>query len=329
MRLFTLLFVLGAFYGRDGLAQAPAARLVEVRAEPEEPPFGEAFKVHVTLRLPAGAILFFPDTALPAEATQSAGRGAWSEVPAPADSVEIRATYPVIGFREGRVDLPGLEFWIRPAAPGERKGKSAVRRAAGSETGPGSGLQRRLIRLGRITIQPFAPMADGSGTYAPRQPADVLGGDRSLWQLLAMGVIALIGVLAGGIIFRRWWAARGAALVAQLRGQSPRQEALRELERIRALGWHRNGRMDDFYASSTGALRRFAATTDPLWGDSLTSTELLSRLSERWGPARVASLATTVAVAERVKFGAFKPDAEAAEGDWGTIFEWIRDAPER
>jgi hypothetical protein len=328
LRLLTLVIAFGAFTAQVGHAQAPGARLVEVRAEPKQPSFGEKFDLHVTLRLRPGVVAFLPDTLLPTQSVQSVvGKAAWTEARVSGDSVEVRATYPLIGFRAGPVELPRIELWLRRAAASDVQGEKTARRAADVPKGTRAGLERRVIRLGGTQVRPFQVIADSGAEVAPRPPADVLGAEWSLWLLLAVGIASIVGVIGAGTIVRWWWAAKGRALLSRLRGRSPRQDALRELERILALGWHRNGRMTDFYESSTGTLRRFATATDPVWSPALTSTELLTRLSERWGAGGIESLASTVAIAERVKFGAFQPGADAAEGDWRTIFEWIRDRP--
>jgi hypothetical protein len=46
------------------------------------------------------------------------------------------------------------------------------------------------------------------------------------------------------------------------------------------------------------------------------------------GAGHVEVLGTTVQVAERVKFGAYRPDAAEAEKDWSRIRDWIAKAPE-
>ena len=109
---------------------------------------------------------------------------------------------------------------------------------------------------------------------------------------------------------------------------SPRAEALRELDRIRERGWHRNGRTVEFYDATTGVLRHFAERKEARWSTALTSTELLGQLAERWGGEPVAALRDAVWSAERVKFGALRPTPDTAEGDWTTVRDWIGALPE-
>ncbi|MSR06863.1 MAG: hypothetical protein EXR93_07350 [Gemmatimonadetes bacterium] len=328
MKVLTLLMVLGVPVAPGGLVQTRnpggSARLVEVRAEPHVPNFGEAFDLHVILRMRRGVIAFLPDTLEPTYSVESVGPGVWSEEPAPGDSVGIRATYPVIGLREGRAELPSIEVWTRPAVAGERRDR-VIRRRSEARNDRGESFERRTMRLGVVEVGQVPAMADSAADLVPRPPADVLGSGWSTWLVLAVGVASVAGLLGVWMIARRW---RAAILTRRMRGRSPREETLRELERIRAFGWHRNGRMDDFYGSSTGALRRFAASIDPAWGAALTSTELIARLAGRWGQGGVDSLAAAVAAAEQVKFGTLQRNTEAAEGDWETIVTWVRGAPE-
>ncbi|MEX2581741.1 MAG: hypothetical protein WD766_00575, partial [Gemmatimonadota bacterium] len=137
-----------------------------------------------------------------------------------------------------------------------------------------------------------------------------------------------VGVGGAARAAPRWWRATGGALLTRLRRRSPREQALRELERIRSLGWHRNGRMEDFYASSTATLREFARELEPDWNAGLTSTELLRKIEERWGTEGAEQIVEAIAAAERVKFGYHRPAADAAEADWARIREWVRGAPE-
>jgi hypothetical protein len=125
----------------------------------------------------------------------------------------------------------------------------------------------------------------------------------------------------------RWWTNALSGLMGRRR-DSPGSRALQELDRVRSLGWHRNGRVDEFYASSTDALRRFAHDLDPNWNTGLTSTELLRGLQERWGDGRVKSIVSPIQTAERAKFGADRPTPDQAEADWVAIREWIRKTSE-
>ncbi|HSH76211.1 MAG TPA: hypothetical protein VLA09_11050 [Longimicrobiales bacterium] len=303
-----------------------AARLVAFTNEPREPEFGEVFELRLTVRLAPGIVAFFPDTLLPAEDAFSAGSGAWASAPAPADSVDVQAAYPVMGLKNGGVELPSLELWIRPASGGETGGPVPV--ASLGEDGPSAavGLQRLLIPIGGALIMPLRAMAEAADAgLVPQPPADVLGGEWSPWLIAAVAVLALTGGLLAWLLYT----GRSAGVTEANRKASlpPRDEALRELDRILALGWHRNGRLVEFYASTTDVLRHFAERKDGSWRSSLTSTELLGQISERWGAEAVAGLRDAVWSAERVKFGTHRPAPDEAEDDWTTVRDWIYGLP--
>lgn len=288
------------------------SRVLDVRIEPESPTFGEVFRVHVTVRVPRRSDLTVVDTLGSSNFFRSAGPGTREEEEAPGDSVDVRAVFPVLPYRDGVRRLPGLLV--------EHGGAGAA---------PGLDSPPERLPLGEVEVRPllgFGP--DGSGG-PPRPPADVVGGSWSVWTLLAGGTI-LLGLLGLARAILEGGGDRvgsGAPPPVEGSGSLDRSEALRRLEEIRAAGWHRNGRISDFYRASTDTLRRFVEGTDPSWSASLTSTELLDRAADRWGSSRLRGLPTTVERAERVKFGGARPDPDDAEEDWTNIRDWIREAP--
>jgi len=304
--------------------QAPGpARLVAFINEPLEPQIGEVFELRLTVRLAPDVVAFFPDTLLPAADAVSAGAGAWEVTPAPADSIDVRVTYPVMGLDPGGVELPSLELWARPAGAGEEAGLRAATVLSPTEL---PNLQRIVIPIGGALIMPHREMIEAAELgLIPRPPADVLGAGLSVWLVAAIGV----GTATVAFLVWIWLAGRTPQGVLQGVVLSPRAEALRELDRLRTLGWHANGHVVDFYDATTGVLRHFAERTDADWRTALTSTELLARLQSRWGADRVSKLGGTVWTAERVKFGTDRPAPQAAEADWLTVRGWIEELPER
>ena len=308
------------------IAQSPDAqsevRLVGFAIEPAGPELGEVFDLRITVRIGPGVVAFLPDTLSPRDASVSAGSGDWNETSGPADSVDIRASYPVMAFLSGQLDLPRLELWTRPAEVGEATGARPLRDLVDTGTGFGDEFQPTVVSVGAAEIVPLSEMAEATGDLFPRPAADVLGGQWSVWFLSAL-VSAFLGAgLAGLLIYRRRLASRGEAELDG-RDRSPRGEALRELDRIRGLGWHTEGRMIEFYDASTGVLRRFSEQEESDWGSALTSSELVVKLQSRWGSNNLEGLGSTVSVAERVKFGGYASEVETAEGHWATIRDWI------
>jgi hypothetical protein len=317
--ILTLLVVAALTWAPQAHGQArgfpPEVRLITAQAEPEQPAFGEPFDLHVTLRVRPGLTVAVSDTLHEAPDVASLGAGVSTQRAAAGDSLEIQATYRLIAFQHGRVALPSMELTLQPA------GASPSTAAAAAQT--------RTVFLGGVEVPPYAPFDEEDVFLTARPAADVLGGDWSLWLLLAIGVATLAGVGTAGTVAPRLWRGGGATLLARMAGRSPRRKALQELDRIRGLGWHRNGRVDDFYALSTDTLRHYTGRTHGDLPETLTSTELMVRMQERWGPERVQNLSSAIANAERVKFGPYRPDPEAAERDWTAIRDWVRRAPER
>ena len=309
----------------------PPARLVAFTNEPREPELGAIFALNLQVRLAPGVVAFFPDTLVPAPDAASAGSGTWELGLAPGDSIDVRATYPVIGLDPGGVELPTLEVWTRPAEAGEEAGPRSLTSLVaegGDAVDPATvpGLERVVIPIGGALIMPLREMTEAAdGGLVPRPPADVLGGQWSPWLMAAIGLGVIALLLLGWLLFAGRRAAQVGGLVARL---SPRAEALGELDRIKGLGWHANGRVVQFYDATTGVLRRFADRTEEDCGTFLTSSELLGRLERRFGAGRVTGLRDAVWSAERVKFGTHRPGPPAAEEDWSVVRGWIAELPE-
>ncbi len=326
-RLLPALVLLGP---ASGLAQTPGAveslpdaRVVQVRHEPDRPGFGEAFLLEVTLRVGSRVVAFLPDTLIPTETAESAGLGGWRSIDAPGDSIDVVATYPVIGFREGLVEYPWMELGFE-ARPGE--GAPPIRALAEFGESEFGRPPTWLLRLGGLDVGPLEPLeAEGFGA-SPRPPADVLGSAWSVWRALAVGIFSMMGAVGLGLAAR--WAWVRANRVEEGPRLSARDEALQELERIRTLGRHRNGHLDEFYASTGDALRRFVGALEPDWGLHLTSSELMDEVVEHWGTSGDGTLVPVIQGGERVKFGRDRPDPERAERDWAAVRDWIRERPE-
>jgi len=306
---------------------APQVRLVEFGTVPDRPGMGEPFELHLTLRLQPRAVGFL-EGVLPSSAhAEGTGPGSFSVIAAVGDSIDLLAAFPMIAFRSGVVGLPDLPLNFLPATDQGEGGwhweqgePSAPARAPGPD-----GTAVRL-RLGAIQVASVLP-ADPGDPIVPRPAADVLGGDRShlgraglvlLWLAAGLGAATLI-LVAGRTLRSRNEAVRS--------GDSARSMALAGLDRVLAEGWHREGRMPDFYRAITRAMRTFAASLDAEWGADLTMREVVAGVMLRWGPDLAGGLASSVARAERVCFGDERPSLQAAEEDWRQIRDWVRDTP--
>ncbi len=305
---------------------APPLRLIAFTNEPREPEFGRVFELYLSLRIAPDVVAFLPDTLLPDEHAFSAGKGHWTAAPGPADSIDVQATYPVMGLLNGGVQLPWLEVWSRPAAGDESPGPRPATELAGLGEPERAALQRTRLEIGGALILVPSEMAGGEASIDPRPPADVLGGEWSVWLIAALGVtLTAVLLLLGMLVAGRRSAAIAAALAI---GPGPREQALRELDHLLARGWHTDGRVHEFYDATTGVLRRLSEIEEPEWGRALTSTELVGRIEERWGTTPVEKLRPSIWAAERAKFGGHTPEPKAAEADWTVVRDWIRGLPE-
>ncbi|MDH3285914.1 MAG: hypothetical protein OEQ13_14370, partial [Acidobacteriota bacterium] len=123
----------GVLAGQTRSAEAGSARLVAFTNEPREPEFGEVFQLNVQVRVAPGVVAFLSDTLAEAANSVSAGPGTWTIEPGPGDSVDVRASYPVMGLLPGGVELPLIELWTRPASASETAGVRAASELPGTD----------------------------------------------------------------------------------------------------------------------------------------------------------------------------------------------------
>ena len=246
-----------------------------------------------------------------------------------ADSGQRRAGArdAVAGVEPASPDEPG-----EAVAAGEPSG---IQGASGAEERP----RDRLVVAGRrVFVTSPVLLDDIARGLEPRPPADVVGFS---WNVPAVLGASLLSLLLLGVVTvqaREWLTVRAAAAVQvetpQETPQEWRERALAQLDRVRARGHHRAGRLRDFYEGAGDALREYVAHFDPAWDRSRTSTELMRDLSAApgWpdpdalaramGRGEVAKFAATAAVrndAAGVREGA----AATAERDWRTMRAWV------
>jgi hypothetical protein len=102
-----------------------------------------------------------------------------------------------------------------------------------------------------------------------------------------------------------------------------RQRALDELDALLAHGDHLEGRQLTFYTRSSDIVRRYLEGIDSSRGSSLTSSELMRRLGAESGSNAVSGLATEMGLAEVMKFGRLRPDADTSERHWRALRDWV------
>ena len=182
-----------------------------------------------------------------------------------------------------------------------------------------------------ITIPPVLPPREEESDIEIRGLADVVGRSWNPGRTLLLSVIAVFLVWTTGVAVTGWARAVLAKLRVETGSTEPAslesawRQALDELDRIKALGLHTMGQMDEFYSRSTAAVRTFVETLDPAWTRGLTSHELMGRLPERVDKGRTTPLAEVMKAAEVVKFGRYRPEERVAESDWESMRGWIHD----
>ena len=261
--------------------------------------------------------------------TQNTQNGVRSGPMVGADSGQRRpsARDAVGGVEPASPDEPG-----EAVAAGEPSG---IQGASGAEERP----RDRLVVAGRrVFVTSPVLLDDIARGLEPRPPADVVGFS---WNVPAVLGASLLSLLLLGVVTvqaREWLAARAAAAVqVETPPEMPeewRDRALAQLDRVRAGGHHRAGRLRDFYEDAGDAVRQYVSHFDPAWDRSRTSTELMRDLSAApgWpdpdalaramGRGEVAKFAATAAVrndAAGVREGA----AATAERDWATMRAWV------
>lgn len=313
-------------------AQQPTDRLRVVRADPgaervrvvratpiDSVAFGTPFQLEVLLEVAPGTAVLLPDTLDAAASMASLAPGEWSgEVSG--DTARVRLVYPVIAYRNGIEALPSLSLGI-VSSEGASERWMPLRTVTG---GLDADLSMVTLPLGSTTVPQHPAFDDEQEVveFVPRPPADVAGGEWSVWLILAVGLATMAGVGGIGGFIPRWWSDSGAGLFSRMRGEDPRAVALAELDRLRGEGLHRDGRVQDFYVGVTDTLRAYLAKTRPQMDRSRTMTELGRTL--QGSPAPVdRQLLDALGTAERVKFGLSRPDAVTAEADWRAIREWV------
>lgn len=325
--LVLLATVLGAFQ-----SQEPSAPNAEIRAEPDTVRVGEHLRLVATFPVPPGQTLFFPDTLLRTTYVETREPARWSVAGRRGDTTEVAVSYTLAVYRPGPTALPPVPVVLRSRPPagnqrGERlEGGGFVGSWADLPRVPDFSYVRTVIEAPEIYTAPTIFEFDLMEGAAPRGAADVAG---ESWNPLVLGLAGLLIVGLGGmtVVGIRWIRATEEGPAEDLptrRTSEPEwRRAVRELDRVLAQGLHRQGAVDEFYARSSHAVRRFVESFDPRWGPDLTASELVALARRRVLEGRIDSLSRVMLWSERVKFGGLRPDADEAEDDWSSLRSWV------
>ena len=329
------------------------AAVQAVRVSPDTVELGDPFTLHVMVYVPPGRDLRVPATLLPEWGVESLRRVRTDVAEVGDGSVQVALEYDLIPFEIGLAATPQLEMTsaevdaggdrVRvedgPSGLGDPLGAGTTQNTQitqnGTLTGHLAGAdgrpQDRLVIAGRrvFVISPIL-LDDIAQGLQPRPPADVVGFS---WNVPAVLGASLLSLLLLGVVTvqaREWLAVRAAAVVAvEAAPETPeewRERALAELDRLRARGHHRGGRLRDFYEGAGNVIRAYLANFDPAWGRSRTSTELMRDLAAAPGWPDLDALIRAMGRGEVAKFAAAaarEDGAATAERDWRTMRAWV------
>jgi hypothetical protein len=330
-RLMNVILAVSAMAMAPAFGQARAGATAVLSADTV--PLGDVVQVRVSVVVPPGSAVYFPDRLPATETMESRGPVRW-EAEAADDGALVRLTYPLIAFGLGNVPIPGFEVVIGP-----------VNRAAGAASLPGGSVIGTWDQVPasddastlRASVAPLevrvASVFELEGVLAgvgPMPAADVLGpdwGSSSVVLVLVSSsalIVMLVWVTRTRLLSRAGGDGSSVTVVSPL--EAGRRAALEELDGLLALGLHTNGRAREFYSMSSAIVHRYVELFDASFSPSLTSTELMRRLrihrTDRW----VEILTSEMTSAEVVKFGRLRPDVAAAEMHWHAVRRCVEES---
>ena len=338
-------------------AMQDRAAVQAVRASPDTVELGDPFILQASIYVPPGGDLRVPATLPPEWGVESLRRVRTDVVEVGDGSLLVALEYDLIPFEIGLAATPQLEMTSGATEVGGARvrvedgpgGGDPVGAEATQDTRTGARTSRpisvnerprdRLVVAGRrVFVTSPVLLDDIARGLEPRPPADVVGFS---WNVPAVLGASLLSLLLLGVVTvqaREWLAARAAAAVqVEAPPETPeewRERALAELERVRARGHHRAGRLRDFYEGAGDVVRAYVARFDPAWDRSRTSTELMGDLSAAPGWPHPEALARAMGRGEVAKFaaaaavredaaGVREGGATTAERDWATMRAWV------
>ena len=238
---------------------------------PETVTVGDPFIVRVRVRAPRGATITFPagpDSGASVEATDP------RVVREAADSSLVDQ---VAGYRLVAWDTGSVSTALADVAVG--------------------GSVRQSISLADVRVYVRSVLPPDTALHVPKPARDILASEPPWWRLLALA----LGLLALLMLLLWWlWRRRRRRPAAGVR-VDPFEAAVRELDRIEAMGLVEAGERSRFVALVVEVLRDYLAARVSGAQPSLTSTELLQALALS-GEVPVARLAPVLAESDLVKF---------------------------
>jgi hypothetical protein len=305
---------------------ATDAQLVGAELSADTTTFGDRFELRVEVAVPAGAALHVPEVAPETEVASGVDRVRWTVEETPDGAAIVSLVYDMVAYQVGIVPVPEVTFYIEAPADTLSTGRRPDPVALLPEDDPGSprpGLRPLRVPSRNIWVRSVLGGEDVEGGLAPRPADDVFGASWNAPAVASALAFTSILLLVAFVSGREWLAARaalgGADTISVARGK-----ALRDLDALLAEGW--GGTAEDIervFERSSTIVRRYVEELDRRWNPAFTSTELMRGLSGREHGEEVAGLFRQMDVAEVVKFGPLRPDAEAARAHVGTLRAWV------
>jgi len=288
---------------------------------------GDAFEVQVTITVPPGQLVYFPDSLDATEGYAPLGAVEWTVETNPDGSSILSVAYALVAFDVGVIATAEFDIVTErgDGTPDAVVGSWSALPDSQSRQGQEETWSRVSVPAQSLWVASVLLVEDGSQSPRPRPADDVSGGDwhwPSLFFLVA-STLVLGGVLTVGAreVLGRPGDTWASGVAEPL---SARAIALDALDRLLASERHADGRVHEFYASSSDIVRRYVETLDATWDSTRTSSELMRALDEKAdrGGADPQFMAEMHA-AETVKFGMLRPDTPSAEAHLNTLRDWV------
>lgn len=279
------------------LPTAARAQVVETGLSRDTIRVGDPFRAVVRVVVPEGTEIVFPDSLPATEDLENSGKMRMKRDSATGGS-SIAAAYALTAWRPGTITLPDLRVLLKTA--------NSERTIA--------------VKLPQVQVISVLP-ADTTGIQA-KPPKDVLGGNRLWWPWLLAALLLLIAL---GLLY--WWyrKRRRTEVPAEVIPTiMPRDRALQQLERIRAMDLVREGMYKRYYTLVAEVLRQYMATVEPSWSSYLTTDELARKVR---GRPDIAHAISVLRNADLVKFAKQTPSESEATRDLDRTREFVTDYP--
>lgn len=291
---------------------------------------GDAFELRIAFDVPPGHTAYVPDTIPSTEHVESLRPVEWSVDAAPGGVTRLAVVYSLIALRDGTAALPDLTIFTAPADEDEPPVGSwpSIDARDGSTD---STLTAHVVTLPEVHVESVLALLASEEGLVPRPPDDVVGPSWSMSALLATLLFGGALAVVLGATGRDWLRARAAKPVVSRADplEEAKRAALAALDELPELGLIEGGRVDEFYARTSAAVRAYVEHFDPAWSSALTSTELIGALEGRSNGTAAPDLRREMGVAEIVKFGRVRPDAREAEGHRQVLRAWIAEGAGR